>query len=183
MPCHCAHLRSLMKSPQAKRAHSPTEMMDGTFYLPSVRAIRLQGQMCRAVRYGTVRTTKPTKTVHKKRPGEALESIASDNGHPHLHTVEVYSIPCGGLNGHFNERKVRLPPGKIVVEVQEQRAKASAANEIVEGFHVVGVQLKEAARFVPCHLSDNVCAGRQKKVRRRSSKQRCGVRSHGRDQT
>lgn len=96
-------------------------------------------------------TTRQQRAVRGKRPSEPRES-GSQRVRAHPYAVEVDSVPGGGLNGHLNKRKVCLPPGEIIVQVQQQRAKAAAANELIEGFHVVGVQLEEAAGPVPCHL-------------------------------
>lgn len=70
--------------------------------------------------------------------------------------MEVDGVSCGWLDSHLQVGEVGLPPVEVVVEVEDQGAKAPTASEIVEGFNMVGVQLKVTSRLVPRHLSFQV---------------------------
>lgn len=91
--------------------------------------------------------------------------------------MEVDGISCARLDSSLNVGEVGLPPGEVVVEVDDEGAKAAAADKTVEGLNVVRVQLEIALRLVPRHLPTNNRQNNQQKTnkRRPGGERECSV--------
>lgn len=84
----------------------------------------------------------------------------------HHHAVEVDGVSRARLDSSLHVGEVGLPPGEVVVQVDDEGAEAAAADKPVEGLNMVRVQLEKTLRPVPRHLPKNINQNDgQKKIR------------------